>query len=334
MVANRWGLLWLVATGALTLPACAMGLRTDGPTPNKVTVPATQTTPIVKKDSFAEFPRVPGQMILKNPPTVTATTVAPTPATQTPATQTPGVAATPSEPVAKAETPAPNPIVITPNPIPDPPLVEAMRAFLNNQQDQAAERLKGMDPANKELTLQLMQSTVQASRMNLTRPTEVGTLVDQLQAPIKVLSPRAPLKIEKMLFCANSVSKFGQYKPLPDGEVFNAQDLVWLYAEIGNVPSTPVSLSGQGRASYLTELNCEIRMRPILENAADNTDPSRERVLSMVVHEPTLSPIRDHFVSFRIAVPSVPGLYKLTLEVVDPNRGRTISSRPMKFRVR
>ncbi len=320
MGAYRWGLLLGLAVSALALPACVSGLRSDRNLEPKVSAPAVPATPVPKKDSFAEFPRAPGQTVLKNPPPV-----------QTPS---PLVVPMSNDPTLPNESQPPGPIVITPTLPPDPPLVAAVRAYLDKQPELAIEHLKALDPPNQELMLQLIPAIVHASQMNWNRagPTEVGELLDQLQLPIRALSGKASLSIDKVVFCRTTAPEFGHYQPLPEGYAYKPNDLADLYIEIGNAPSVPTISPTEGDG-YSTILNCECRIRDVVDNSADPLD--RNRLISKPVHEFTLSPKRDYHHTLRFAVPSKPGLYILTIEIVDPNRERWRSVRKtVKFRVR
>ena len=320
MVAYRWGLLLGLAVGALALPACVSGLRSDRNLEPKVSAPAVTPTPVPKKDSFAEFPRAPGQTVLKNPPPV-----------QTPSSTVVSMA---NDPTLPNESQQPSPIVITPKLPLDPPLVAAVRAYIDKQPELAIEHLKALDPPNQELMLQLIPAIVRASQMNWTRagPTEVGELLDQLQLPIRGLSGKASLSIDKVVFCSGTAREFGHYQPLPEGYAYKPNDLADLYIEIGNAPSVPTISPTEGEG-YSTILNCEFRIREVVDNSAEPLD--RNRLISKPVREFTLSPKRDYHHSLRFAVPSKPGLYILTIEVVDPNRERWRSVRKsVKFRVR
>ena len=182
--------------------------------------------------------------------------------------------------------------------------------------------------------LQLIPAIVHASQIDWTRagPTQVDVLLNQLQLPIRGLSGKASLSIDKVVFCSGTAREFGHYQPLPDGYAYKPNDLADLYIEIGNAPSVPTISPTEGEG-YSTILNCEFRIREVVDNSAEPLD--RNRLISKPVREFTLSPKRDYHHSLRFAVPSKPGLYTLTIEVVDPNRERWRSVRKsVKFRVR
>ena len=320
MVAYRWGLLLGLAVGALALPACVSGLRSDRNLEPKVSAPAVLPTPVAKKDSFAEFPRAPGQTVLKNPPPV------PTPSST--------VVSMVNDPTLPSETQQPGPIVITPKLPPDPPLIAAVRAYIDKQPELAIEHLKALDPPNQELMLQLIPAIVHASQIDWNRAgsTQVDVLLNQLLLPIRALSGKASLSIDKVEFCRDTAREFGHYQPLPEGYAYKPNDLADLYIEIGNAPSVPTISPTEGEG-YSTILNCEFRIREVVDNSTDPLD--RNRLISKPVREFTLSPKRDYHNTLRFAVPSKPGLYILTIEVVDPNRERWRSVRKtVKFRVR
>src|SRR5207248_6962963 len=105
----------------------------------------------------------------------------------------------------------PAPIAVAP-PV-DPPLVQIIRAYLDNRPDVAAALIRTLDPASQDLLFQLVPAVVQASQLTPGKPHEVGGLVKQLDAAVASLAPKAPLMIEKVCFC-EEFTTFGKYKPL------------------------------------------------------------------------------------------------------------------------
>jgi hypothetical protein len=277
----------------------------------------------------AIYPRTPGERVAKQdlvgPPATAVAGAGPTipppePLTPPAPVETPGVL--PDIPVEPLET--------------DPPLVHAIRAFLNDQPKLALEHFQSLDPVNQELMKRLVPALVQATRKNLAQasPNEVGMLVDQLDEATALLTPRASLYIEKACFC-DDVKNFGRYKPLPEGSAFRPRALVTIYTEVRNVPSEPVTNPAEGEG-FMTRLACSLEMRDAAGNVIEIelTDTSRKRVpkLQVLKEDFTRSRLKDYFIMLWFETPSRPGTYTVTFEVRDPKTGRAVS-KPMSFRV-
>lgn len=227
------------------------------------------------------------------------------------------------------------PIVVAPQlrPPPDPPLVAAVRAFLDNRHDEAVEHLKALDKPNQELMLQLIPAVVRASQINLAKagPTELGMLAGQLESPAAALAARGPLGLDKACFC-RSVSNFGRYSPLSEGYAFRPGAVAELYVEVRNVPSEPSSAPGE--EGFVTKLHCTLQVRDGTGTVVELLDRNGKPVPALHVpkRDVTRSPIRDYFLLFRFPVPTKPGSYAVTVEVADPATGRAVS-RTMPLRV-
>ncbi len=301
MVALRTGCLTLAAAVALLLPACAATSR--------AVKPADAPPPSVAEPSptgFAVLPSVPGQRVARNP--------TPEPPQTMPAT------------VAKPEEPPPTKVAV-PEPPPDAPLVAAVKAYLDNRPEAAADHLKALDRPNQELLAQLLPPVVALSRVNLTRagPVDYGVLAAQLETPLKALAAKATLGIPKAVFCS-SPTGFGQYRPLPDGHVYRRGTLAEVYVEVRNVPSVSTHHPDFGDG-YVTQLNSSLRLRDAAGNVVELTDEGRRPVpvLQSVQRDFSRSPVRDYSRAFRFAVPQRPGRYTLTVEFLDPETGRAVS---------
>lgn len=305
-----------VFVGLMSLPAC---LVTSKRTPvQEPVVPAPAPTVPTSGTEFGTLPRAPGERI---------------PLREEPSTSNslPVAAQTPVPP--KNETPAPFPAVPV-APVVDPPLVSAMRAFLDNRPEQAREHLKALDKPNQELMLQLIPAIVRASQMNLSTasPTEMGVLAGQLEGPVASLAARSPLYLDKTCFC-KAVKNFGRYDPLPDRSAFKPGSIAGLYVEVRNAPSEPVPNSPDGEG-YVTRLACSLQIRDPAGNPVEQLDRNRKRVptLQEMKQDYTRSPIRDYFLVFWFEAPTRPGAYTITFEIQDPATGRAVS-KTMPFRV-
>lgn len=218
---------------------------------------------------------------------------------------------------------------------PDPPLVAAVRDYVNGQPERAVEHLKALDRPNQELMLQLIPAVVRASQVDLTRasPTEMGLLAEQLRAPAEQVAARAPLILDRVCFC-RWVKNFGRYEPLPEGTVFHGGSLAELYVEVRNVPSVAVQSPGEG-AGYVTKLTCTLQVFDAAGAVVPLTDRARNTVpaLTETKRDFTRSPIRDYFLLFRFPLPERPGLYEVAIKVHDPEGGREVSRTVTKVRV-
>ena len=303
MVALRTGCWTLAAAAALLLPACAATPRAAKP----ADAPPPVSVAVASATGFAELPSVPGQRVARHP------------AVEAPAT-TPAAVAKPPEtlPPTKVEVAVPPP---------DAPLVAAVRAYLDNRPEVAADQLKSLDRPNQDLMAQLLPPVVALSRLNLARagPVDYGVLAAQLETPLKSLAAKATLGIPKAVFCSTPTG-FGQYRPLPDGHVYRRGTLAEVYVEVRNAPSLFVRHPEFGDG-YLTQLNAALRLRDAAGNVVELTDEGRRPVpvLQSVQKDFSRSPVRDYSKAFRFAVPQKPGRYTLTVEFLDPETGRAVS---------
>lgn len=217
----------------------------------------------------------------------------------------------------------------------DPPLVAAVRAYLDGKPDAAVKHLEALDKPNQELMLQLIPAVVRASQLDLPNasPTEIGMLAEQLREPAEALASRAPLVLDRVCFC-RWVKNFGRYEPLPDRHVFRAGSLAELYVEVRNAPSVAVNSSTEGDG-YVTRLACTLRVTDAAGNIVPLTDRNRHAVpaLTETKRDFTRSPIRDYFLLFRFPVPVQPGSYDVTVKVHDPAGGREVTRTLTKLRV-
>ncbi len=321
MLAKSRNLVLVVAAGLVAVPACVFprGERRH-PTPPPEPTPSTSVLPPSRGSQFAELIRAPGERVAIADP-VPMVVARSTPPPEQGIAHVGGTAKVPSLPDPLI---APPPVVLHPI---DPPLVAAMRAYLENRPDEAVKHLRSLDKPNQELMLQLIPAVVRASQMDLNRatPHEIGVLAGQLEAPTATLATRGPLFIEKAVFC-RWIKNFGRYEPLPDRHAFPPGALAELYLEVKNVPSEPTSSPGEGEG-YVTRLACTLQLRDAAGGIVELTDQSRRAVpaLAETKRDFTRSQIRDYFLLFRFPVPGKPGEYKVVVEVRDPATGRAVS---------
>ena len=169
-------------------------------------------------------------------------------------------------------------------------------------------------------------------------PDEVAMLVDQLQAIAGRLEPKAALKVEKVVFYRPTKDKetgFGRYVPWPEAQPYKPNDLAHVYVQVRNVGSEPTP--GPNGETYLSRITLILEVRDANGRLVEQTDPLdwRRRVpVSRNEHaDHTHSPVHDYSRTYRISVPTQPGVYAITVEVRDVAGKRVARSQPAEFRV-
>jgi len=203
----------------------------------------------------------------------------------------------------------------------DPPLVVALRHCYDKRVNDALESLKSFDPVNQEALLTLLPITVRMAEGSLNKadPEEVAIIVEQLQALVTTLQPRAALKLEKLGFC-KSIRKFGVFEPLEGKPSFRAGDMVEIYGELRNI-SCERGRTGEFRTR--TSSTLEIR------EAGGNSGWRKE--VPKVDHSQTAQ--HDLYHHYRFQLPELaPGPYVMSIEVVDIPTGRKVRQK-LEFRV-
>jgi hypothetical protein len=223
---------------------------------------------------------------------------------------------------AKAIDEAPT-VLLPPNLMGDPPLVGAMRCYLNRRPDQALAMMKGLDPLNQEMLLRMLPLAVRMAEAPLgqTDPQQLAADVEQLQSLLMSLRPRAALVVDKLCFC-RQVKKFGVYEALDERPTFHPGELVEVYAEVRNV-SCERHLSKTGE--YLTHMASKVEIRAV--------DGSFDRTAKFDKTDPCHTPQYDYYQQYRFSVPSQPGKYMLRLEVTDQPTERKVE-RTLEFQIR
>jgi hypothetical protein len=324
-----------------------------GPTPACLHISGNVTPPPeppAPRREFASLPSRPGEAVRTNPVPVSpgshpglATADPPASVSRRPAepdVEPPAVAPAPPAPITavRAE-PGPLPALPSLSPQPpaaEPPLVAALRAYVEDRPYDAIRHLDGLDRVNQELALQLLPQFARLARLNLSAadPREVGVMADQFRAAADRLAALAPLTVEKLAFC-KEVDGFGRYVPRPEAEPYRPRDRTALYLELGHVACEPSP--GPKGEGFVTRLQVTFEVRDAggrVVEQADPADPRRRIPVVRLDHViPTRSPVRDYFRTYGMAVPTQPGVYTLTAEVRDLATNRTARSRPVEFRV-
>ena len=227
-----------------------------------------------------------------------------------------------------ARAPLPTPEVKA-RPVPDVPLVAALRSITDKQLTdrqltEALTCLKHYDPRAQELLLCLLPLVARVSEADFQRvdKQEVAAILDELDRLAAMLRPLAQLTISKMCFCSY-IKNYGEYQPLQDEHGFEPGERVNLYVELENFATERrgsrffISLATQmdildeyGKVAWPYRLN-------------DSNDPDVSR-----------TPHRDFFITYRFSIPRdiPPGRYILKLRVKDMATQR-ITEHTLDFRV-
>ena len=315
MAVNRW----IILCALPLLPACVLT--------GKHTVPEQPPTPVEPVREFAVLPRAPGDRVsLSNP------NVPPHPAPDRARLADPTDIAPPTpQPLQLTEPPTVAPVVV------DPPLVAAVRAYLDNRPDLALEHLRALDKPNQELMLQLIPAFVDASRMNVAQPSavEVGLLMARLDAPnspLTTLAAKAQLFVDKAVFCRD-IRGFGRYTPFQDQMTLKTGQTVDLYVELRNTPSVRTVTQAEGEG-FETALDCTLQIQDASGGVIELYDLKSAKLVP-VLHDPkrevTRSPLRDYYIAFRFPVPLKAGDYAVTIGVHHALTARAVT-RTMRFR--
>jgi hypothetical protein len=332
-----------------------------GPTPACLHITSTVTEPLPAKPAntgeFATLPKGPGKKVLINPvakssppaskpvlPAVPTTDgdTEPRPIGAQTANHGPPPKVEPVTPASTSGTPPSN--VAEPSILPmlspmsthEPPLLAAMRAYVEERPEEALRHLQGLGRQNQEFALAVMPLLVRGSQMNLVtaNPVDVAVLVDQFQGVIARLERKAALRVEKVAFCRR-VSGFGRYDPWPDAQPYKPNDLAVLYVEIKNVGSDPI-LGPNGESCLSRSVVC-MEIRDAAGKLVEQTDPKdwrrRVPIARYEYADYTRSPVHDYFRTYRIELPAQAGVYTVTVEAKDPAGNRVARSQPVRFDV-
>jgi hypothetical protein len=177
---------------------------------------------------------------------------------------------------------------------------------------------------------------IRGSQLNLAVPDphDAAALAEQLTAMATTLEGKAALRVDKVVFCRRATS-FGRFDPWPEAQPYRPNDLAVLYVELRHVGSEPAT--GPDGEGFVSRAVVDLEVRDAAGRLIEQTDPTdwRRRVsVARFEHtDYTRSPLRDYSRTYRISVPSKPGVYTVTVEVRDPAGNRTARSQPAEFRV-
>lgn len=214
----------------------------------------------------------------------------------------------------------------------EPPLVEALRDFLQKRPAEAIGRFKECDRLSQEMLLGLLPLTARAGEGDLEKasPEQMAVLLDQVDSLEAPLRTRAPLAIDKICFCRR-IEAFGVYDQLPDEPTFQPGDWALVYVELRNF-SCERHEAAAGIVSYGTRL---VSAAEIRDYRGSKVWPSgAERLLfRRKGPEESRTPWHDYFDNCSLRVPELPpGRYTLWIEIEDVPTKRSVK-RSLDFRV-
>ena len=214
-------------------------------------------------------------------------------------------------------------------PVPDAPLVWAMRCFLDKRPVEAMEVLKRYDKTSQDLLLCMLPLAARLGDAGLQKatPREMSNTVSELNRVADTLAPRAELVIDKMCFCrfldSDKFGMFGVYEPLEEDHPFHAGERKRLYIELRNFTNERVS------NGYQIRLKSHMQIRDYRGAIA------WELGFPELRPDITKSPRHDFCDQFGFVVQPnkvPPGRYTLWLRVTDLPTGRT-AARSLDFLV-
>jgi hypothetical protein len=215
----------------------------------------------------------------------------------------------PELPPPKADPPAP----AAKPPVPDLPLVSALKYALEKHPDEALQELNKYDQNDRELLLALIRLAAGIDKKDLEglSAEEVAATLERLRLLTAQLRQRAPLTLDKVCFC-QTIDGFGQFASRPAEHKFRAGsdgqpgERVQVYVEVRNFSSAP------RQEQYETRLNSSLTI----------LDEQRQEVAKMSPEtsiDVSQTPRQDYFLNFQFHVPAKlkPGLYTLWVTVKD-----------------
>ena len=210
----------------------------------------------------------------------------------------------------------------------DPPLVALLRNFFENRPAEVESLLRRYDRKSQELIMSMLPlwDIVNKGGIEKASPKEVAMVVAETERISAALAPHAKLEIDKLCFCS-VVQDFGFYTPLEDDHPFRQGEKMHVYAEVRNF------LSERRGSIYGIHVSGSIEIH----------GPDGSHVMTITIprdSEPDLrqSPRHDFKKDYQIRLGDkttkllVPGIYKLSLHLVDVPTGRKVT-RTLDFRV-
>lgn len=214
----------------------------------------------------------------------------------------------------------------------DPPLVAALKAFMENDPQRAVEALKSLDKSTQDFLIATMPAIARAAQMNMANadPAAVATIAEQLHAAAQMVEPRAALGV-KAAIC-RKIEGFGRYDPWPKNEPFQPNDIAELYVEVRHLTCEPSAKDG-----FVTRQETYVEIRNAAGRFVDQTNPENPNQIVPKARykreKVSRSPVHDYHWRYLVTMPSTPGTYTVTVEVRDAAGTRTARSQPIEVRV-
>ena len=204
----------------------------------------------------------------------------------------------------------------------EPPLVSALRCFMDKRPAEAVDYLRGLDKSSQDLLLCMLPLMTRLTEGGMQRidAQEASALVTQLRRMEDILVPHANLVIGKMCF-AQLIQKFGVYQAWDEDHLFRPNERMLIYAEVQNFTNMRVDKS----SSYEVRLSINLEIR--------DSRNARVAVDGFLRMGQSHCPRRDYFNWYGINVPECPpGMYTLKVTVKDVPTGR-MAVRSLDFQV-
>ncbi len=221
------------------------------------------------------------------------------------------------------------------SPGPDPPLLAAVRAYVEGKPERALEALAMLDAENQDFVLALLPVLSSGAAIRWREDaSSAAEVVGQLQALAERLERFAALRLGTVAFC-HPVHGYRRYEPRPTNMPYRPGDLAQLYIEVRNIGGQPGP--GPRGESWLIQVQASVVIRDAHGQIVAMPDPADRRrrgpVMRFEEKRYTRGPVRDYYLLCAFPVPEQPGVYTATVEVSDATGRQSGPSSAVEFRV-
>jgi hypothetical protein len=209
----------------------------------------------------------------------------------------------------------------------DPPLVCALRCYLNKKPAEAVIWLDRHERLNQDFLLCLLPLAARLSEGGLQKadPRDLANVVVQLDRLAGLIRPAAELLIDKMCFC-DKIERFGVYHPLDEEHLFQPGELTQVYVELRNFSSVPKER--ESVQTYAVQLAFRAEIRKFRSLAGDPKAGGNGEVMwteLKTLQDLSKTPRTDFFINYPLWIPQVPpGHYILNFTVTDAPTKRKV----------
>lgn len=196
----------------------------------------------------------------------------------------------------------------------DPPLVQAIKAFVRNKPEEGIQHLNSFDTATQQLLASLIPVQVRFAQSGLKniKSVEADSLLEHLSRAAAILRPLATLQANNVAIC-REVYNFAHISPFKENHEFRPGDMVYLYMELANFTCEPDAKDGFN-ISFASNLELHDVNDKIVWQATPEDSPDH-----------LLAPPQDYYRNFRMFIPNVPpGKYALHVRVADRPTNREV----------